>query len=476
MAESGKKTGKTSTQSVETAILHDNTISPRDDRRLRGQTLREAFPRETHAGWKAGAERANPIDILEKSNEGRLEELKPVRYGRMSASPFTFFRGSAALMAMDLGTVAHTGIRVQVCGDCHLLNFGAFATPERNVLFDLNDFDETLPAPWEWDLKRLVVSFVLLSRERGFKPKVALEAAEAVTRAYRKKIFEFSKMSILDIWYAKLDWLSVIEKTGDPELQKRRKEKLKKAKKRTIQDYYFPKMLQEKDGSYTFRDNPPFLYHRPKGEQEVFYMQISEALELYKNSLQEDKQRLIDRYRLTDTALKVVGIGSVGTLCGVALMLAPDDEPLLLQIKEARESVLEPYAGKSSFDNHGQRVVAGQRIIQSAADIFLGWTHFKDGRHFYVRQLRDMKIKPEPDIWDESQMVAIGKVMGHILARAHARSGDATMISGYLGEDNVFDQAIGSFAVEYADQMEADFEQFTEAIKSGKLPCQIDNE
>lgn len=472
MVDSDKK--KTST--VETAFLHDNTISPRDDRRLRGQTLREAFPRESHAGWKAPADREDPIKVLEQSNQGRLTELTPIRYGRMSVTPFTFFRGSAALMAMDLGTVAHTGIRVQVCGDCHLLNFGAFATPERNVIFDLNDFDETLPAPWEWDLKRLAVSFVLLARERGFKPKSAEDAAEAVTRAYRKKIFEFSKMSILDIWYAKLDWMSVIEKTGDPELQKRRKDKLKKAKKRSIQDYHFPRMTQEKDGSYTFRDNPPFLYHYEKNEQKKFFDQIGKALDVYKSSLQEDKQRLFDRYRLRDAAIKVVGIGSVGTLCGVALMLAPDDEPLILQIKEARESVLEPYAGKSTFENHGQRVVAGQRIIQSATDIFLGWTQFDDGRNFYIRQLRDMKIKPEPDLWDEDQMIAIAKVMGHILARAHARTGDATMISGYLGEEAVFDQAIASFAVEYADQMETDFEKFTSAIKKGKIEAQFDPE
>lgn len=455
----------------EEALLHDNTISPRDDRRDRGRAIRAATPHEIHAGWKPDPKRGDPLELLEKSSEGRLEELIPLRYGRMMQSPFTFYRGTAAIMARDLGAARSTKIPVQACGDCHLLNFGAFATPERNIVFDINDFDETLPAPWEWDLKRLAVSFVLSARENGLKAKFASQAAETVVRAYRKKITELSKKSILDIWYERVDWQSVIERTADSDLQKIRKDKLKKELKRTIQDYYFPKFAQQSGGSFQFKDSPPTMYHLEGSEGKKFGKQVEKAFELYKESLQEDKRRLINRYRLEDVAIKVVGIGSVGTLCTVALLLAPDNEPLLLQIKEARQSVLQAYVGKSTFENQGQRVVEGQRIIQSASDIFLGWTQFDDGRYFYVRQLRDTKVKPEPELWEGPQTVEIAEVMGNVLARAHARSGDAAIISGYLGgeEESTFDAALTDFSLNYADQVERDFELLLAAIKSGRI-------
>lgn len=455
----------------EEALLHDNTISPRDDRRDRGRAIRAATPHEIHAGWKAPADRGDPIELLEKSSQGRLSELIPLRYGRMAQSPFTFFRGSAVVLAQDLGSMRSTKIPVQACGDCHLLNFGAFATPERNIVFDINDFDETLPAPWEWDLKRLAVSFVLAVRENGLKAKYATQAAETVARAYREKITELSRKSILDIWYERVDWQSVIERTSDSDLQKRRKDKLKKEIKRTIQDYYFPKFAQLTDGGFHFKDSPPTMYHFEGAEGKKFRKQVEAAFETYKNCLQEDKRRLINRYRFEDVAVKVVGIGSVGTLCAVALMLAPDNEPLFLQIKEARDSVLQPYVGKSAFENQGQRVVEGQRIIQSASDIFLGWTKFDDGRHFYVRQLRDTKVKPDPELWEGPQTIEIAEVMGRVLARAHARSGDATIISGYLGgaEESSFDAAICDFALNYADQVERDHALLLAAIKSGRI-------
>lgn len=457
----GKKDGS--------AVLHDNTISPRDDRKLRGKLLRESFPHNLHATWQPGKDRRDPVEILEESDRGRIAELSPVRYGRMVQSPFMFYRGAAAIMAADLAQTPNTGLKVQACGDCHLLNFGAFATPERNIVFDLNDFDETLPAPWEWDLKRLSVSFVLAARDNGLKPKYAEAAAQAVAKAYRERMGEFARMSILDIWYARVDWQNVIERTSDENLQKHHKEQLKRAMKRTIQDYYFPKMTQQMDGGYKIKDTPPIVYHLPDSDQSQFLTRITRAFEVYKLSLQEDKQRLFDRYRLRDFAIKVVGIGSVGTMCAIALMLAPDDEPLLLQIKEARESVLEPYAGKSTFENHGQRVVAGQRIVQSASDIFLGWTMFDDGKHFYVRQLRDTKVKPEPELWEGPQLVEIAETMGAVLARAHARSGDATTIRGYLGSHDTFDQAIAEFSMAYSEQVVQDYNKLEQAVKSGKI-------
>jgi uncharacterized protein (DUF2252 family) len=429
----------------------------------------EAFPHAAHAHWQTPKNRPDPIDLLEETNKGRLTELEPIRYGRMMQSPFTYYRGAAAMMASDLSNTPRTNIKVQACGDCHLLNFGAFATPERNIVFDINDFDETLPAPWEWDIKRLAVSFALAAQDNNLKAKFAHEAAQAVTRAYREKMNEFARMSILDIWYARVDWQNFVDGTTDAKLQKHHKDLLKKAKKRTIQDYYFPKMTQEKDGAYTIKDNPPIVYHLPEKENEDLKEKVVKALELYGKSLQEDRERLFKRYRLVDFAIKVVGIGSVGTLCAVALMLAPDNEPLILQVKQASASVLEAYAGKSEFENHGQRVVAGQRIVQSASDIFLGWTQFDDGRHFYIRQLRDTKVKPEPEMWEGPHLVEMAQTMGGVLARAHARSGDAAVISGYLGTSSGFDEAIAEFSLAYGDQMTKDHEKLIEAVQSGRL-------
>ena len=474
--DTGSEEKKAGAGSSTTASLHDNTVSPRDDRRDRGKILHEAIPHASHSKWVKPEGRPSPVDIIEKTHEGRIAELAPLRWGRMLISPFTFYRGTAAIMAYDLATTPATGVRVQACGDCHMLNFGAFATPERNIIFDLNDFDETLPAPWEWDLKRLAVSFVLGVRDNGLKDKYAQGAAEAVAKAYRKKMAEYSKKSILDIWYDRIDWEAVIQKTSDPELQKKIKAKTEKSMKRTIQGHYFPKMSELHDGRYIFKDNPPALYHLKGEESEKFREDTLAAFQQYRSSLQDDKQRLFDRYKLSDVAIKVVGVGSVGTCCAVALMLAPDTEPLILQLKEAKASVLEPYAGKSEFENHGQRVVAGQRIIQSASDIFLGWTKFSDGRHFYLRQLRDGKIKLEPELWDGPRMQEIAEVMGIVLARAHARSGDAAVISGYLSDESTFDEAIGSFAMAYADQNEQDHAALVAAVKAGEIEALVEED
>jgi len=451
------------------ATLHDATITPRDNRKSRGYALQASIPRASHAGWKLLPDRKNPIDVLEESNKGRLPELIPIRYGRMMASPFTFFRGAAAVMAADLASTPTTHVNVQACGDCHLLNFGAFATPERNVSFDINDFDETLPAPWEYDLKRLAVSFVLACRDNGLKPKHEVNAAQAVVQAYRTKMAEYARMSILDIWYDRIDWQHVVASTTSVELQKEREKRLQKAMKRNS-DYYFPKMVDKQGGGYLIRDNPPKIYHLGAS----FTEEVASSLNKYKETLQEDKRRLFARYQYHDAAIKVVGIGSVGTMCAVALMLAPDEEPLFLQIKEARESVLEPVAGKSTFSNRGQRVVEGQRIIQSASDIFLGWTEFDDGKHFYIRQLRDTKITLEPELWNGKIMTEMALLEGATLARAHARSGDSAVISGYLGETNEFDVAVGEFAVDYADQVQRDHGALVEAVRMGKLNAQFE--
>jgi uncharacterized protein (DUF2252 family) len=461
--EKSKKSG------VETAALHDNTMTPKDERRDRGKVMHEAVPHRSHAAWKPTTDRPDPVDVILKASEGRLPELAPLRYGRMLISPFTFYRGTAGVMAFDLARTPNCKVQVQSCGDAHLMNFGAFATPERNIVFDLNDFDETLPAPWEWDLKRLAVSFVLAARDNELKEKFARGAAVAAAKAYRKKTHEYSKMSILDIWYDRIDWSVVQESTSDKELKKRRKEQTEKALKRTIATYYFPKMTEEGDGRHLFKDNPPTIYHMAGPEGAKFHDQALKSFAMYRETLQEDRRRLFDRYHLADVAIKVVGIGSVGTVCAVALMMSTDNEPVFLQFKQATASVLEPFAGKSEFENHGQRVVAGQRIIQSASDIFLGWTQFDDGKHFYIRQLRDGKVKLEPALWDGPRMEEAATLMGGALARAHARSGDSAVISGYLGEEDTFDEAIGDFSMAYADQAKKDYDSFAAAARAGKF-------
>lgn len=456
---------------AEQALLHDATITPRDDRRYRGKVMRAAIPFSSHAGFKVDPKRPDPIELLDKYNKTRVKELVPIRWGRMLQSPFTFYRGSAALMAFDLAQTPSTGVRVQACGDCHLMNFGAYATPERNIVFDINDFDETLPAPWEWDVKRLAASFVLAARDNELKPKYQMLAAQEVVRAYREKTLEYSRMSILDIWYSRIDWTSVIESTSDATLQKARKSVLNKAMKRTIQDYYFPKLTEEIYGQFQIKDSPPLIYHP---EDKTFADRFKKSLSIYRDSLQEDKRRLFDRYQLADVVIKVVGIGSVGTLCGVALFLAPDNDPLFLQIKEANESVLEPYAGKSEFKNHGHRVVVGQRIAQSASDIFLGWTEFDDGRHFYIRQLRDTKVKLDVELWDGDQIIEAAGFLGAVLARAHARSGDSAVISGYIGQTDEFDKAVADFSMAYSDQIEKDHALLVAAVKSGRIKAYVE--
>lgn len=441
------------------------TFKARKERLDAGRTLRDQVPREVHAGWKRPARSRDPVDLLERSNVGRVPELVPIRAGRMLQSPFTFLRGSAALMAHDLSGMPSTGVRVQACGDCHVMNFGLFATPERALVFDLNDFDETLPAPWEWDVQRLAASVAVAARENGLSDARARDAAAACVRSYREHLREYSRMSPLEVWYARLDAQTLIDMAPDAAARSRRR-KLAATARARVGETLFPKMATSVAGRTRLVDQPPLLFHVSDPDAEA---RVLEGLVAYRSTLPDERRVLFDRHRLEDFAAKVVGIGSVGTYCFVALFLSEEGHPLILQFKEANRSVLERYAGKSVYENQAQRVVIGQRLMQSSSDIFLGWSRGRRGRDFYIRQLRDMKLSiPLEDI-SAQQLERYGEVCGWTLARAHAKSGDSATISGYLGKSDRFDAAVGKFAIAYADQNERDHAALTKAVRSGRV-------
>ena len=442
----------------------------REERIQIGKSLRERLPRSSHAIWQPPAAGREPIEIIEASNRGRLQELIPIRYGRMLRSPFTFLRGSAALMAYDLATTPKTDIIVQACGDCHLLNFGFFATPERNLVFDINDFDETLPAPWEWDLKRLVVSFVIAGRDSDLSDQESKAAAIDCARSYREHLREYSRLSPLEIWYTRIGAEQAIEMSPDEKTRKIREQMMTKARERIIEHLY-PKIVTQTGGRNRFVDQPPILYHVNEPDWETL---VREGLEDYRQSLPEERRVLFDRYQLEDFALKVVGIGSVGTRCYIALFFSEDNHPLILQVKEACPSVLEPYTAKSQYENQGQRVVTGQRLMQSSSDIFLGWTQGRRGNNFYLRQLRDMKFSLPIEGVSAVQLQRYAEFCGWTLARAHAKSGDAATISGYLGKGDQFDLAMGEFAIAYAEQTERDHAALVEAVKTGRVEALVE--
>ena len=444
----------------------------REERIQIGKSLRERLPRSRHAIWQPPAAGREPIEIIEASNRGRLQELIPIRYGRMLRSPFTFLRGSAALMAYDLATTPKTDIIVQACGDCHLLNFGFFATPERNLVFDINDFDETLPAPWEWDLKRLVVSFVIAGRDSDLSDRESKAAAIDCARSYREHLREYSRLSPLEVWYTRIGAEQAIEMAPDEKTRKLREQMMAKARERIIEHLY-PKIVTQTAGRNRFVDQPPILYHVNEPDWETL---VREGLEDYRQSLPEERRVLFDRYQLEDFALKVVGIGSVGTRCYIALLFSEDNHPLILQVKEACPSVLEPYTAKSQYENQGQRVVTGQRLMQSSSDIFLGWTQGRRGNNFYLRQLRDMKFSLPIEGVSAVQLQRYAEFCGWTLARAHAKSGDAATISGYLGKGDQFDLALGEFAIAYADQTERDHAALVEAVKTGRVEALVEED
>ena len=444
------------------------------ERRAEGMALRDAMPRAEHGGWKPPKERRDPVEIVLAANKGRLRELLPIRHGRMSQSPFAFYRGSAAIMAADLAHTPSSGLRVQACGDAHLSNFGAFATPERGVIFDINDLDETLPAPWEWDLKRLTASVVLAGRHIQLKQTESTRAARAAVRSYREHIAEYSFMKALDIWYDRIDVQRLIDSVPDKEKRARMETTLEKGRARTAAEHDFPKLAEYDGSTPRIKDNPPLIFHHPLLKKYEGSEEIKAAWALYRESLPEHVRVLFDRFHLCDMALKVVGVGSVGTACLVALYMAADDDPLFLQIKQANASVLEPHAGRSLHGNHGQRVVVGQRLMQAATDSFLGWTQGQRERHFYVRQLRDMKMSADVESMDDATLRRYAELCGWALARAHARSGDPAMIAGYMGAGRSFDEAICDFSSDYADQAERDHKAFVKAFREGRVKAVLD--
>jgi uncharacterized protein (DUF2252 family) len=436
-----------------------------------GKAKREQVPRTAHAKWKEDEHRSDLIETLQAGDAGRLEELIPIRYGRMLQSPFAFYRGSAVVMAADLAKTPVTGIRVQACGDCHLMNFGGFATPERNIIFDINDFDETAPAPWEWDVKRLVASFVLAARSIGLRDGQGRDAATSAARSYRESLRAFTKMHPLQLWYHRFtagDFVNMLPKRARQAMQNT----IQKASSRSGSEMDYPKLAEMVGGHIGIRDAPPLIFH-PGVEQAPFGSMLEEVFAAYRDNLGDERRVLLEAYRVVDAALKVVGIGSVGRRCWIVLLMSATNEPLFLQFKEAVESVLEPYAGKSVYPHHGQRVVIGQRLMQPSSDIFLGWVTVPlpggKERHYYARQLRDAKIKPLLETFDEEVLTLYGEMCGLILARAHAKQLDHCTISGYLGTSDQFDEAVADFAMAYADQVERDYAALKTAVKNGKI-------
>jgi uncharacterized protein (DUF2252 family) len=450
---------------MSTSQLSEKTALTLAERLAKGKTLRHRTPRSSHAHWEPAPDRPDPVALLETSSQGRVPELIPIRYGRMLPSPFTLFRGSAAAMAFDLAATPTTGIHVQLCGDCHLLNFGGFGTPERNFIFDLMDFDETLPGPWEWDVKRLAASALVAGRAIGISKSNCEEATLACVRSYRQRMNEFAAMHTLDRWYAHIDGKAIVDLMRGRE-SRRREQRLAKVYPHTA-EHLLPKITEVVAGQRRFRDNPPLIVHTPHGDQ--FEQEVRQFLARYRETLQDDRRILLSRYQMVDLAMKVVGVGSVGTRCAILLLMAGADDALILQYKEAGPSVLESFVGKSKYHTHGQRVVCGQRLLQSASDLFLGWSTDVEKRDFYFRQLRDMKTTVQIEGMSASQLIQYAAMCGWALARGHAKAGDPALISGYLGRRDSFDRAVAVFARTYADQTERDHAAMVQAVRSGRL-------
>ncbi len=458
-----------------TVVSHAAT---RAERYAAGKALRSKAPRINHGEWAPAADRPDPISLLEEENRTRVPELVPIRMGRMSLSPFAFLRGSAVVMASDLAKTPVSGIKVQLCGDAHVSNFGGFATPERRLVFDVNDFDETLPGAWEWDLKRLAASIIVAGRENGYSAQENRQAVVGSIQQYQTVMQRGASMKCLDVWYAHIDietLMGMVKRKGQERLQKQQQ----RAGRRTSEGV-FPKMAEVVDGQYRIKDEPPLIMHVEdlgdvKKTQEHEAERIKGAFDAYVETLQDDRKVLLSKYHFVDIARKVVGVGSVGTRCWVMLFMAggDGDDPLFLQVKEAGASTLEPYFGTSAYANHGERVVQGQRLMQEASDIFLGWTK-GEVVDLYVRQLRDMKVSAEIATFSKKEFDFYTRVCASALARAHGRSGDPAMISGYLGNSDAFAQAIARFAEAYADQTELDHAALLAAIKEGRIQAKVD--
>ena len=468
------------------AAVHEH-ISP-TDRAANGKSLRKATPRSSHAAWEPRPDRPDPIALLEEQAAERVPELVPIRHGRMSASPFAFYRGAAYVMASDLSGSPQTGIRVQLCGDAHLGNFGAFASPERQLLFDLNDFDETLPGPWEWDVKRLAASVAVAGRENAVKTKRRTAIVRELVGEYRQAIRRFAAMKPLDVWYARAsvsDLRELLRCTAGAGRGRRFDEAVAKGRRKDS-SRAFAKLAVLRNGEARIRAEPPLIVPIADlaDRSGALRLELSarKLLESYLRSLSGDRRRLLERYRYVDLARKVVGVGSVGTRCWVILLLGRDSsDPLFLQAKEASRSVLERFTGKSEFANQGQRVVEGQRLMQSAGDIFLGWLRQPLGleglkpRDLYLRQLWDSKISVDISAMRPSDLALYARLCAWTLARAHARSGDPIAIAGYLGSSEVFDRAIAVYAEAYADQNERDHAALVDAIAAGRVQAEAES-
>jgi uncharacterized protein (DUF2252 family) len=445
-----------------------------EERLAEGRAERESVPVEAHGEWAPPDQRPDPVGILEKQNATRVPELVPIRHGRMIVSPFTFYRGTAAIMACDLSRTSTTGLRVQCCGDAHLSNFGLFAAPDRRVVFDLNDFDETLPAPFEWDVKRLVASFVVAARDNGHRRKEQRTAARAAAAAYRTTMAKAARMRFLDVWYKRFDadkLLADLAPSAGKAAIKSARKAVAKAQTRTSLGS-LSKYAQRVDGGYRIKQRPPVIVRPPETMSGDFERVIRQGLADYARSLGPDRRVVLDHYHYEDFARKVAGVGSVGTEAMIILLMGDrDDDPLFLQIKEANASVLAPYAGASEYEHQGERVVHGQRLMQAASDAFLGWVTGTGRRQheFYVRQLRDMKGSAAVETMTPARLAVYGELCGATLARAHARTGDAAKITGYLGEDDTFDRALERFAVAYADQNDTDYAAFTQAAEEQRI-------
>ncbi|MDH6136744.1 uncharacterized protein (DUF2252 family) [Kitasatospora sp. MAA4] len=448
-----------------------------------GRAARSRAPRSSHAEYEPAADRPDPVAVIERQSAARLPELVPIRYGRMTESPFRFYRGAAAIMAGDLAATPDSGITAQLCGDAHLLNFRLLASPERRLMFDINDFDETLPGPWEWDVKRLAASLVIAGRENGFTARQRSAIVRATVRAYRERMRGYAGLRNLEVWYDSID-IGLLQAQAARLLDKRGQRKLasgvSKARSRDNLQA-FSKLTREVDGEHRIAAAPPLIVPigdlLPDVERGALMAELGDLLDRYGRTLASDRRCLLESFRLVDMARKVVGVGSVGTRCWIALLLGRDGrDPLILQVKEADESVLAAHTGPSEYGNQGERVVGGQRLMQAASDIFLGWERADgvDGRtrDFYVRQLRDWKGIAEPAEMVPRGMQAFGELCGVTLARAHARSGDRIAIAAYLGGGDTFDQALARFAERYADQNERDHASLLDAVATGRVSAQ----
>ena len=441
----------------------------REERTEAGRALRAEIPRFAHAEWSAPPTRRDPVDVLEAQAESRVPDLLPIRYGRMAESPFAFFRGAAAVMAMDLSSNPVTGIRVQACGDAHVANFGKYASPERNLVFDINDFDETVPGPWEWDVKRLCASLHVVARQRGFSPADCDRVVTAAARSYRKRLAEYATWRTLELWYERTEIKAVID--NFPMKYRQRVERDFKRAQRKDHLRAVAKLTEVVGGRRRFVDDPPLIVHLEDTEHDM--EEVDALIDTYRSTLTDDRRYMFDRFRVIDVARKAVGVGSVGTRCWIGLLEGrdhPETDLIVLQVKEAQPSVLEPYVGGSTHGNDGKRVVVGQRLIQAASDVFLGWAEGPNSaRHYYLRQLWDFKGQGDPMIMDLDDLSHYGALCAWILARSHARTGDAVQIAAYLGKSSRFDRAIATYSAAYAQTNERDHATLLDAIAQGRV-------